>query len=44
MDCQIFDQICFQEVVTSSFTLYLYAAYLDVRKGNTEGAACDYWA
>ena len=34
-----YNNLYWQEVVTTSFTLYLYAAYLDVRKGNTEGAA-----
>ena len=33
-----YNNIYWQEVVTSNFTLYLYAAYLDVRARNTEGA------
>ena len=32
-----YNNIFWQEVVTSNFTLYLYAAYLDVRARNTEG-------
>ena len=32
-----YNNLYWQEVVTSNFTLYLYAAYLDVRKRNTEG-------
>ena len=33
-----YNNLYWQEVVTSSFTLYLYAAYLDIRKGNPKGA------
>ena len=32
-----YNNIFWQEVVTSNFTLYLYSAYLDVRKRNKEG-------
>ena len=32
-----YNNIFWQEVVTSNFTLYLYSAYLDVRKRNLEG-------
>ena len=32
-----YNNVYWQEVVTSGFTLYLYAAYLDVRTRNTEG-------
>ena len=32
-----YNNLYWQEVVTSNFTLYLYAAYLDVRVRNTEG-------
>ena len=32
-----YNNIYWQEVVTSNFTLYLYAAYLDIRAKNTEG-------
>ena len=32
-----YNNLYWQEVVTSNFTLYLYSAYLDVRTRNTEG-------
>ena len=32
-----YNNIFWQEVVTSNFTLYLYSAYLEVRKRNKEG-------
>ena len=39
-----YNNLYWQEVVTTNFTLYLYSAYPDVRRGTERGRRCGYWA